>query len=320
MLPVLCLIGFCALVVKHGKTDLAAYRAGKEAPSIEKFRKRHEARQKWLDGERKLTSPSKQGGKEPGPMRKWFRAVRDNAADELIEKQNHKSQARREWYRRNADQHEQQWQTKWQGKLDKRERKVRQWGEKKGVIDPAGPEPAEDESAGEQSGESPAPPQQPQSGEPQPTKSDEPLKIQFPTVDMGERISQLAEQDRAAKAAQPQPTEPAEPTFGTGSASGTPATATPTGGTVHEQGAQELRESADEVRQFCDDMDGFADGLGGRRYGNEITGLAGEISKVLDEATGIYADLAEQIQQQGDDVRDAHDSTDHQIPDDAAMA
>lgn len=309
MLPVLCLIGFCALVVKHGKTDLAAYRAGKEAPSIEKFRKRHDARQKWLDGDRKLTSPSKQGGKEPGPMRKWFRAVRDNAADELIEKQNHKSEARREWYRRNADQHEQQWQTKWQGKLDKRERKIRQWGEKKGVIDPAGPEPGEEESAGEPAAESPAQPQQPQSGEPQP-KTDEPLKIQFPTV---EDFPARPESAKAEK-----PAEPAEPTFGTGS-DGTPATTTE-GGTVHEQGAQELRESADEVRRFCDDMDGFADGLGGRRYGNEITGLAGEISTVLDEATGIYADLAEQIQQQGDDVRDAHETTDHQIPDDAAMA
>lgn len=314
MLPVLCLIGFCALVVKHGKTDLAAYRAGREAPSIEKFRKRHEARQKWLDGDRKLTSPSKQGGKQPGPMRKWFRAVRDNAADELIEKQNHKSEARREWYRRNADQHEQQWQTKWQGKLNKRERKVRQWGEKKGVLDPAGPEPAEDESADEPTGESPAQPQQPQSDEPQPTKTDEPLTTQDPTV---EDFPARPEPAKAEK-----PAEPAEPTFGTGSDSGTPtpAPATPTGGTVHEQGAQELTESADEVRQFCTDMDGFADGLGGRRYGNEITGLAGEISTILTEAGDIYADLAEQIQQQGDDVRDAHDSTAHQIPDDAAMA
>lgn len=309
MLPVLCLIGFCALVVKHGKTDLAAYRAGWEAPSIEKFRKRHEARQKLLDGERKLTSPSKQGGKQPGPMRKWFRAVRDNAADELIEHENHKSAARREWYRKTAPNREAQWQTKWQGKLNKRERKVRQWGEKKGVLDPAGPEPAEEESAGEPTGESPAQPQQTKTDEPQQTKTDEPP-------------AESPAQPQQTQSDEPQPTELAEPTFGTGSDSGTPtpAPATPTGGTVHEQGAQELTESADEVRQFCTDMDGFADGLGGRRYGNEITGLAGEISTILTEAGDIYADLAEQIQQQGDDVRNAHDSTAHQIPDDAAMA
>lgn len=363
LLPVLFLIGFCTLVAKHGKTDLAAYRAGKEAPSIEKFRKRHAARQKWLDGDRKLTTPSKRGGKEPGPMRKWFRAVRDNAADELIDRQNHKSQARRKWYSDNAPQRETQWQTKWQGKLDKRELKIRRWGQKKGVIDPAPAEPAEPESPAEPTAETPTEKGAQQRGQdeviqawrdalergetdhnvvtsdewnalPAETRNqliDEARQAGFGAVTLKDGAMRDLKPDTGSEQHRgpipdldstspetPKPApEPAEPTFGTGQ-SATPAA--PTGGSVYEQGVQELTDSAEEVRQFCTDMDSFADGLSGRHYGNEITGLAGEMSNILSGAGDIYADLAEQIQDEGDDVKNAHDSTGHQIPDEAAMA
>lgn len=358
MLPVVLLIGFCTLVVKHGVTDVTAYKKGKEAPSIEKFRKRHQERQKWLDGERKLTTPAKRGGKEPGPMRKWFRAVRDNAADELIEKQNHKSQARRRWFRDNADQHEQQWQTKWQHKLDKRERQIQRWGQKKGVLDPAPAEPAEPDPAVEPATETPAEQESSQ------RSSEEVIRAWREALERGETTSVATADEwnalpsdmrdqliREAQAANVTPVAgertltPARPTEddeqqpatanpGRGEQS-TPAQPEPTvragstdtstaptteGGTVHEQGAQELRDAAEKIRAFSEDLATFADGLSGRHYGHEITGTPTKASEIVIQAADIYADLAEEIQQQGDDVRNAHDATGHQIPDEAAMA
>src|SRR5699024_3461589 len=153
------------------------------------------------------------------------------------------------------------------------------------------------------------------------TDGDAVLTVQHDT----EAAALLRSQGKSVPDAAPKPATTSPPTAAASTSpaatTSTPHTSTEsTGGTVYEQGAQELRESAEEIEQFCQDMNSFADALSGRGFGTEITGVAGEVSQKLSPAGDIYGDLAEQIQAQGDDVRDAHDSTNHQIPDEAAMA
>jgi len=76
---------------------------------------------------------------------------------------------------------------------------------------------------------------------------------------------------------------------------------------MYQQSATRLQNAAERVEQYRQDLAAMADGLDGKRWGVEVHGPIRDMDGHLAAVEGIYRDLAGQMQQQGDNVSDAHD-------------
>jgi hypothetical protein len=76
---------------------------------------------------------------------------------------------------------------------------------------------------------------------------------------------------------------------------------------MYNAAADRLTNAAERVEQYRADLAAMADGLDGKRWGVEVHGPIRDMDGHLAAVEGIYRDLAGQMQQQGDNVSDAHD-------------
>lgn len=332
-IAIVLLIGYVVTVAKHGATDVTAYKKGKEAPSIEKFRTRHREK-----AEGKLKAPRKSGGKEPGPVGKWARALADNAAAELAEKQRIKSEARRKWYQQTAPQREKQWQEKWQRKLDKREQALERWKRKRGLPTDADPAAEQEQRTTDQSATDTTSATSPDAGttadtgeqQSQNTDGGQSTPEQPRPDNGGEQQSQPApdqqpEQEKGSDEpptnAQPDTTEQApkpdaSTPFARSSGQSTPASTS--GGSMYDQVAEKMQQRAEAIDQYRSELAVLGDGLFNKGWGAEVTGPLSDMSGTLGEAAAEYRDLAISIRQQGDNVAGAYDQAPY-APDRAAL-
>lgn len=297
-LAVVMLIGYVVTTAKNGTVDTTAYVRGKEPPSLVKFKQRHDEK-----ANKQLREPKKRGGKEPGVLAQTARALVKNSAETVAHKHEVRSKAYREWYKKNADKHEQAWCDKWDAKLKRREAKVDKWKRKKGLL--------VDGEVVEQTEQSTTPSggqQDPQSaGDTSPPQSEQ----------QPEQPSQSGTAPEPASS-QPDP-EPAAQSQPAAAAGTTSSPTTGGSGMYYTDLENELRHASAQCSVYQSDLTTFADKLGGRNFGPRITGQPAEIGQALQGAVDAYADLADEVRSQGDDVANTYDAN-PDIPTEAATA
>lgn len=306
---------------KHNKdTSLAAYRAGKEPPGLVKARLRHEA-----GGGRFITRPGKdKKPKGPGATRLLIASRWSVACEKAKTKNEDKLQRWRAWYEEQAPNRDQAWRDKQRNKMDRRAARLDRWQGRwtatkdaaKNAVSRRGDGDEDTDVASEQQPDAVSAgnntPEQPAAGQ-QPNKTDEPLKIQFPTVDAAEGLKNSPqrpwpERPSAAESARVL-TDANQAAKEAKEANATTNTSNGTGDIVdYEQAATALRAAAERVEQYRVDLSAMADGLGGKKWGEEVHGPIRDMDRDLVEIAATYRDLAHQMQQEGDNVSDAEDA------------
>jgi hypothetical protein len=110
-----------------GKVESAAYKAGKEPPSVAKARLRH------ARGGGARTDSGRPKG--PGAFRLLLASRWANACLAAKQRADHKAARRRAWYDEIAPLKDEQWREKQQRRLDRADVARRKWAERRGLID-----------------------------------------------------------------------------------------------------------------------------------------------------------------------------------------
>lgn len=285
---------------KHTKdTSLAAYKAGKEPPGLVKARLRHEA-----GGGRFVTRPGKdkQQPKGPGATRLLIASRWANACEKSKTRGEDKLKRWQAWYDERAPHRDKAWRDKQNRKMDKRAERLDKWqgrwtrtkNAKDAAKDAFSRRGEESEPEASSAGNTPEQP-----AEQQPSKSDEPLKVEFPTVNANERIDKLADHDRRVKEAR------------------SSTNTTEEGDAVYTSGAATMHNHAAEVEGYQKALTALGQDMADVKWGAEVHGPLADMHTKLKSVAARYRNLAETVKHQGDNVNDAYDdapwSPDHQV-------
>lgn len=287
-------------------TAQAAYKAGKEPPGLVKARMRHAA-----GGGRRQSGTGKPKG--PGATRLLLASRWSGACQKAQDKGEDKLRRWQAWYAEQAPTRDAAWREKQQKRMARRGQRLDKWQGRwtrtKDTVNPANLRRDRDE----------------QRAWDENTRRDQDAEQQVAEA-QGD-AQQLRDQappqaaDTQPTAAAPvatgeQPEQSAATTAPTGTAAASAAVAeqssttrSSVGGIVdYQSAATALQAAAERVEQYRTDLSAMADGLGGNQWGVEVHGPIRDMDTNLSEIAGDYRDLAVQMQQQGDNVRDAEDA------------
>ncbi len=280
-------------MVTSGTRDISSILKGKEAPTLEKYRMRHEKGHNLGDAMSRLKAPKK-GGKAPGPLTVWRRAAVENAANYAAEKSQHRGERRVQWYRDQGKHVEDEaWHAKQQRKIREQQKRVHAFKLKKGLVEPepesdpqqqSDPEP---EREPEQQPEEPAGPKQSAKPDQEP---EEPAKPDLKSVtDLDEHRSRKDDSESSDTQNTHSDTE-----------------TTNTGGNMYAREAEDLQRRADDIASYRRDLTEFADGLSAD-WGTEVVGPVQEMDEPLLTAENELLVVANLVKQQGDAAAEAYE-------------
>lgn len=297
-------------MVTSGTRDISSILKGKEAPTLEKYRMRHEKGHNLGDAMTRLKEPKK-SGKAAGPLTVWRRAVVENAANYAAEKSKNRGDRRVQWYRDHGRHVEDEaWHAKQQHKIRKQQEKLQDFKVKKGLAerepesDPQQQPAPESEPAGPLKVEFPKVedfPARPAQNEKPGQQPEEPAKPDLqPVADLDEHRSR--KDDSASSDNQNTDSEPTNTT----DKPAADAAATNAGGNMYAREAEDLQRRADDIASYRRDLTEFADGLS-TDWGTEVVGPVQEMDEPLLTAENELLVVANLVKQQGDAAAEAYE-------------
>lgn len=290
-------------MVTSGTRDISSILKGKEAPTLEKYRMRHEKGHNLGDAMTRLKAPKK-SGKAAGPLTIWRRAVVENAANYAAEKSKNRGDRRVQWYRDHGRHVEDEaWHAKQQNKIRRQQEKVHNFKVKKGLAEPEPepqqqPEPEPDPEQNQPEQQQPEQQSEESAKADQDQENEEPAKPDLkPVADLDEHRSR---KDDAQDSDNQNTDSDTEPTNTADKA------ATNTGGNMYAREADDLVRRADDIASYRRDLAEFADGLS-PNWGNEVVGPVQEMDEPLLTAENELLVVANLVKQQGDAAAEAYE-------------
>ena len=293
----LALIGIPLQLVRSGATDVASVIKGQEAPSLTKFKMRHE--KGATVAHQVLTRPTRKG-KKPGPFLQYLRAVAGNYWMDRIEKVEHRAYRRRRWYREyGATIEDEKWHLRQREKLKKMQRGLDKRKRKLGLLEP---DPALQQGSERDPG--------------RPQSDNNTAKVA--SLDEHRRAKDTAKKPEAKnpeaknpEAKNPETQSPAQPSAKSAAPAATAgATSAATNNTPRGEGMSLYRDAservashAEQISEFARNIETFADGLADRKWSEEVVGVARDMAVLASEAAGALFETAANIRAQGDSVR-----------------
>ena len=293
MEPILLIAAVTYMVSgKYGKdTAQSAYKAGKEPPGLVKARLRHEA-----GGGRFVTRPGKdkKQPKGPGATRLLIASRWSNACEKAKTKSEDKLQRWKAWYEEQAPQRDQAWRDKQKKKINNRAERLDKWQGRWTSVKSAAAGAKDAVKTAMSSDTDAVTEQQP--------AADDPTEPESPTSEQSANPEPEPAGDSTTADGQNEPT-------GSGPGGTDQQPTTSAGGVMdYQQAASALRAAATRVEQYRTDLSEMADGLGGKNWGVEVHGDIRDMDSNLADISADYRDMANQMQQEGDNVADAEDA------------
>ncbi|OLM09497.1 hypothetical protein Ae706Ps2_6395 [Pseudonocardia sp. Ae706_Ps2] len=299
-----------AFFVTKGRTDTAAYTAGKEPPGLARARMRHDA-----GGGARAGSGRPVGRGAFGLLvaSRWTEACR--AAQHRAE---HRAARRRAWFDATAPGRDERWRATQRRRLERAARARARWAQARGLTTTTGDSPisrtdragrAAPEPWGRRAGLRPASDTGGDTGGAAVTATDDPgpptsagdTPVPHPTPDdTVDTVDPDPDPDAADSTTSPGPSGPTLATTSTTTASG--------GHGMYETAVARLTAAAEACGLYQSQLSGFVDRLAGQGWGGQVTGPLTDSLTGLAAAEASYRDLAGQMRAQGDQGRDAYEA------------
>ncbi|OLM28955.1 hypothetical protein Ae717Ps2_5924c [Pseudonocardia sp. Ae717_Ps2] len=291
-----------AFFVTKGRTDTAAYTAGKEPPGLARARMRHDA-----GGGARTPSGRPVGRGAFGLLvaSRWTEACR--AAQHRAE---HRAARRRAWYDATAPGRDERWRATQRRRLERADRARARWAQARGLTTGVGSSGRTDRAG--RAVPEPWGRRRPGTGpaavaggaavtatdDPGPPTSAGDTPVPGPAPDGVDNTG--TDTDDTDPTTSPGPAAPILATTSTTTASG--------GHGMYETAVARLTAAAEACGLYQSQLSGFVDRLAGQGWGGQVTGPLTDSLTGLAAAEASYRDLAGQMRAQGDQGRDAYEA------------